>query len=179
MKVFHEYIDKLIKTQEFVDVYTDEYDESHYGYIVKVSDELLILESFTGKDGQNEGIMVFRLKDISRINWEGNEIQEVKKLVKQDSRDSSISNIDITTINTALESINKKYGYVEINIQDLDGDVCFIGEIESLDADILVLNEYGSRQSLDRTKILLKIKDITRVDAGRAYSETIKSIYVK
>ena len=109
MGVFHEYIEKFINTQVFVEIYTDRYEESHYGHIVKLSNQLLMIESFSGKDGQNNGVMIFKLQDITRIRWEGNEIQEMEKLAKQSTRRSSLSSIDITTINTAFRQFSSTF----------------------------------------------------------------------
>lgn len=171
------YLDNLKSSKELVDIYTDRYEESHYGYILDYNEDFLVLESIDD-DNNPDGVTVFHRENITRIRWGGNELQSTQKLIDQSKRLKDIKKIDLTSIKSILNSVQRIFGYVNVFIEDIDSSVCFIGEIEDMDDDALVIYEYGTKISLDRKRILLKIADITKVESGGIYEESIKKIII-
>ena len=169
------YLDSLKTSKELVDIYTDRYDDSYYGFVVQYNDDYLVLESIDD-DNNPDGLIVFHRENITRIRWGGNEIESTRKLINQSQRLKEITTIDLSSIQSILNSVQEIFGYVNISIEDIDSDVCFIGEIESMDDNSIVLHEYGTKISLDRKRILLKVEDITKVEGGGNYEERIKRI---
>ena len=169
------YLDSLKTSKELVDIYTDRYDDSYYGFLVQYNDDYLVLESIDD-DNNPDGLIVFHRENITRIRWGGNEIESTRKLINQSQRLKEITTIDLSSIQSILNSVQEIFGYVNISIEDIDSDVCFIGEIESMDDNSIVLHEYGTKISLDRKRILLKVEDITKVEGGGNYEERIKRI---
>jgi hypothetical protein len=169
------YLDKLKSAKELIDVYTDRYDESLYGFIIDFNEDFLILESIDD-DNNPDGVSIFNRENITRIRWGGNEIESTKKLIDQSKRLKDIKKIDLTSIQSVVKSVQSIFGYVNVFIEDIDSSVCFIGEIEDMDDESLVIHEYGTKISLDRKRILLNVNDITKVEGGGNYEEGIKKI---
>lgn len=156
----------------FVDIYTDSYKESFYGFIRKYNKDFLLLEHYND-DGFYNGIIVFRRLDITRIKWNTNEINSTQKLLNQHSDTKRIRSIKIDTIENILKSVYRTFNHVTINVQNIDDSICFIGEILELDKSTIILHEFGTKKTLDRGTIMLSIDDITRVDAGGIYENSI------
>lgn len=168
------YLDKLKSSKELIDVYTDRHDESSYGFIIDFNENYLVLESIN--DNRPDGLTIFNRENITRIRWGGNEIESTQKLIDQSMRLKNVVKIDLTSIQTILKCVQNTFGYVNVFIEDIDSSVCFIGELEDMDDENLVIHEYGTKISLDRKRILLNINDITKVEGGGAYEEGIKKL---
>tara|TARA_A100000171_G_scaffold34837_1_gene33345 strand:+ start:12876 stop:13415 length:540 start_codon:yes stop_codon:yes gene_type:complete len=169
---------RIIEDKTFVDVYTDSYDESTYGFIIDFNDTFLVLDSFDD-DSKANGIVVFFRENITRIRWGGNEISSVYSLIDTSEKASTSIDIDLSSIQNILKSMNASYGYINVSIQDIDSGICFIGEITEMDDETIVINEYGSKKSLDRTNIMISIRDITKVEAGGQYEKGLVQLFNK
>jgi hypothetical protein len=172
------YLEELKSSKELVDIYRDRYDESLYGFIIDFNENYLVLESIDD-DNTPDGVSVFSRENITRIRWGGNEIISTKKLIDQSKRLQNIKKIDLTSIQSIINSVQNIFGYVNVFIEDIDSSVCFIGEIEEMDDKSIVLHEYGTKISLDRKRILLNVDDITKVEGGGNYEEGIKKLIKK
>jgi hypothetical protein len=120
---------------------------------------------------------IFLRHNISRIRWSGNDIESVSKLIDTSKRQADKLNIDLTSTQTILQSINKTFNHLTVHIQDIDKSVCFIGQIHEMDDDSIVIHEFGTKSSLDRKFILLGLDDITRIDAGGQYENNLKRLF--
>lgn len=169
---------RLIEDRTFVDVYEDRYDESAYGFIVDFNDTFLVLDSFDD-DSNADGIVVFFRENITRIRWGGNDISSALKLVNESKKVTKKIDIDLSSIHNILKSVHAIYGYINVFIQDIDSGVCFIGEIAEMDEDTIIINEYGTRSSLDRKNIMLSVSDITKIEAGGQYEEGLVKLLEK
>lgn len=177
MSLKTQYLEKLQQEKTFVDIYTDLFDDSNWGYIVDFNDEFIVLEKFS-EESFPDGIIVYCQEDITRIRWECNEITSAEKLIDQSAR-AAIPSIDISSIHSILKSVNAVFGHINVHVEQIDDEVCFIGQIKEMDEDTLVLHEYGTKKSLDRGFILLSIEDITRVDAGGIYERSLEKLFIK
>ena len=90
------------------------------------------------------------------------------------STELKFPNIDLTSIGKVLSSIQATYGYVNIHAEDMANDMCFIGEIEEQDKEWVSLRGYGTKIARDINSLLLEKEEISRVDAGAKYEESIK-----
>jgi len=168
---------KTLKTENiFVDLFTDMFEESFYGFIKQFNKDFLLLEHYND-DGLYNGIIVFRRSDITRIKWDNNEINSTRKFLNKHLDGKKISAIKIDSIQTILKTINKTYKHVTISIQNIDNGMCIIGEIKEIDKSTIVIHEFGTKKTLDRGTIMFSISDITRVDAGGIYENTILTTF--
>jgi len=178
MSLETKYLKKIINERTFVDIYNDNYEESCYGYILDFNDTFLVLDSYND-ESIADGIIVFFRGNITRIRWGGNEISSASKLIDNSKRTNIKSEIDLSSVQNVIKSINENYGYINISIQDIDSSVCFIGEICEMDEETVVIDEFGTKTSLDRKNIMLSINDITKIEAGGIYEENLKKLFKK
>lgn len=170
------YLQKLKGENTLLDIYTDNYDESDYGFIVDFNDNFLLIEKFDDECNY-DGVTIFLRHNITRIRWSGNDIESVSKLIDLTKRQKSKINIDLTSTQTILESVNKQYNHITVHIQDIDKGVCFIGQIHEMDENSIVIHEFGTKSSLDRKFILLSLDDITRIDVNGQYENNLKKLF--
>ena len=178
MSLQEKYLKNFTDDKTFVDIYTDQFEDSTFGFIVKFSDEFLLLEQFTSI-GEVNGISVFKREDISRIRWKGNDISTTEIFALKEKRIENLEEIQVGSITEVLKSVSDKFGYVTIHVQNLDSGISLIGEIVEMDEDIIVVNEFGTYSSLDRKMLMINIDEITKVEAGADYENNLKEIFRK
>ncbi|MEO5645579.1 MAG: hypothetical protein ABIQ40_02935 [Bacteroidia bacterium] len=169
---------KLHKENIFVDIFTDLFTSSYYGYIRKFNDDLLLLEHYND-DGLYNGIVVFRTADITRIKWDNNDINSTCKTINKHNQGKKILAIKIDSLEIALKSIDGLYNHITVSIQHLDNGMVIIGTIKEMDKETILIHEYGTRSSLDRGMLMLSINDITRIDAGGTYENGLMKVHQK
>ena len=87
---------RIIEDKTFVDVYTDSYNESTYGFVIDFNDTFLVLYSFDD-DSKANGIVIFFRENITRIRWGGNEISSVYSLIDTSEKASTSIDIDLSS----------------------------------------------------------------------------------
>jgi signal transduction histidine kinase len=166
----------LIKDEILADFFTDKYEESHYGYLIDYNGQFLLFDNYN-EDFIYNGVTVIFQQNVSRIRWEGNELESLAKLIDLSKRQKDRLKIDLSSIQSILNGIYQHFKHIALHIQDLDSGVCFIGQIHEMDEESIVLHEYGTKASLDRKFILLSLSDITRIDAGGQYETNLQKLY--
>jgi len=177
MNIQEKYLDNLISEKTFVDIYVDKYETSNFGFIIEYNKDFIILEKIND-ESVPDGVGVFYRENISRIRWSGNEINSAEKLIDNSKRLKKKIKIDLSSIQSIIKDLNNIFDYVTIYIQDVDNESCFIGEIADIDDKTLVMNEYGTKISLDRKMIMISTKDITLIESGGEYEEKIKRLMI-
>lgn len=170
------YLHKLKNENILADIYTDNYDESDYGFVVDFNENFLLIEKFDGECNY-DGLTIFFRHNITRIRWSGNDIESVAKLIDLTKRLKDKVVIDLTSITTILKSVNQLYNHLTVHIQDIAKSVCFIGQIHEMDETSIVLHEFGTKSSLDRKFILLSMEDITRIDVNGQYENNLIKLF--
>ena len=176
MSLYEQTLTDLIEKQTYVEVILDRFNSSSYAYCVAKTDDLLLLEKFDGSS-RNEGILLVRRDDISQLRWNGNDVRNREQLIDQSSRLSALRDLDISSMQAALSSIHARFGHVSVYLDHLDKDQVFIGEIQDLDHDTLILHEFGTLATWDRRKLIVRIEDITRVESHGYYEKVMMRVY--
>lgn len=171
------YLEKLKSEQILADFYTDNYSETTYGFVLNFNEDFLLIEKFDSECNY-DGLTIFLRQNITRIRWAGNDIESVAKLIDLTKRQTSQINIELTSIKTILETVNQLYNHVTVHIQDIDDSICFIGQIHEIDEESVVINEFGTKSSLDRKFIILSLEDITKIDANGQYESNLKKMFL-
>lgn len=60
--------------------------------------------------------------------------------------------------------------------EGVDAEVAFVGEPEDLDDDFLALRAWGTARNADDYRLLLRLSEITRVDADTAYVRRLRDV---
>jgi hypothetical protein len=178
MEIANKTLETLQKKEIYVDIFTDHYDESFFGFVRVFNDNFLLLEHYN-EDGFYNGIVIFKRQDITRIRWDNNEIKSASKLITRQVQIKELAGISIDSIESIIKSVDKAFGYVSLKIQDINSDWIIIGQIQEIDGDTIVIKEFGTMATLDRGVLMLSIVDITRVDAGGLYENNLMKIHGK
>jgi len=176
MDIKTKHIDKLKTEQILVDIYTDNYDESDYGFIIDYNDDFLVIEKFDNECNY-DGLSIFFRHNITRIRWGGNDLESVFRLIDTTKRQQIKFNIDLTSVETILRNLDETYKHLTVHIQDIDKGVCFIGQIHEMDNKTIVIKEFGTQSTLDRKFIMLSLNDITKIDAGGQYENNLRKLF--
>lgn len=169
---------KKLQTKDiFVDIYTDHFDESLYGFISDFNDDFLLLEHYN-EDGFYNGIIIFRRLDITRLKWDNNNINSTFKLIER-HKPSELASIKIDTIENILKTVEVTFKHVNIHVQNIDSDWAIIGQIQGIDNETVVFKEFGTMSTLDRGMLMISVTDITRIDAGGLYENNLMKIHEK
>lgn len=176
MKISEKTLKDLQEKNTFVDIFTDYYELSLLGFIKKFNQNFLLLEHYN-EDGFYNGIVVFKRQDITRIRWDNNEINSTFKIINKVESVEEISDVDISSIESVINSVNKTFGYVSIHLQGINEDWIIIGQVQEIDKESIVIKEYGTKISLDRSMLMFSVADITRVDADGLYEKNLMKIH--
>ncbi|GEM_PF-981134 len=176
MTVRDTHLNKLREEKVLVDLYTDSYGESYYGFIIDFNEEYLVLKKFT-VESLFDGISVLRRDDITRINWGGNDIESTFKLIYKKDYELEIKHINLESMETIVKSVSKDFNHITVYVQDIDSNICLIGQVEDLDDETLILDSFGTRATLDRRHIMIAMENITRIDAGGIYEKNLQILF--
>ena len=178
MKIADKTLETLQTKEIYVDIYTDHYDESFFGFVRVYNDNFLLLENYK-EDGFYNGVIIFRRQDITRLRWSNNEIKSASKIITRKEQIIELVDISIDSIESIIKSIEKAFGYVSLQIQDINSNWTIIGQIQDMDSETIVIKEFGTMSTLDRGMLMLSIDSITRVDAGGLYESNLMKIHGK
>lgn len=170
-------LEDLKKSQELVDLYRDYLTrESLTGVITDFSESFVYLSLFDDS-GLANGIAVCFIADVTRIRWRGNERLSIQQLVQVQKSTATAPSIDLRSLMAVIESIQTVFGYVNVLTERMHDDITFIGEVEAMDEQALVLHEYGTMATRARSQLLLRMDDISRIDADAAYERSIHTLF--
>lgn len=178
MNLFDKLVKDAIEDTTFIDIDRAGFEsETIFGLIFQESEAFLCLKRFN-EHGEYDGVVVIRKDDVSFIGIGGNRRSATEELVVEGKELDLELIINLTSIRTVIESISSKFGYVALYEEEYSEDF-YIGEVLEIDDEFLLLHEYGTRKALDRSKILLRLDSITRIDADGKYEKSIIRTFSK
>jgi hypothetical protein len=173
MRVSEKMLGLLKERQEYVDLYRDHFSgDSLSGVITDYSDAFVYLSLFSDS-GRANGVAVCFRHDVTRIRWGGNERKSLAELVEAAAAEPTAPPLVIDSIDSVLHSVSSRFGYVNLLTERASPDITFIGEIVELDAESVVLHEFGTFSRRDRSYLLIKLDEITRIDADADYEKSV------
>ena len=173
MSVLTATFDRLKHEGCMVDLYRDHLSgESLTGVITDVSEAFVYLSLFS-EAGLPNGVAVCFLQDVTRVRWEGNERASIEALVKKSGSKPTAPELQLKSIKTVISLISSTFGYVNILTERINGDISFIGEVMKFDKDALLLKTFGTYSTRDRSSLIIRTNEITRVDADAAYERSV------
>jgi len=176
MKTADNTLETLQAKEIYVDIYTDNFGDSYYGFIRNFNENFLLLEHYND-DGIYNGIIIFRREDITRIKWENNNTKSALKTITRQILTENVEDINIESIDTIIKSVDKEFKHITIQIQEINTDWCIIGQVVEMDNETVLIKEYGTMSSLDRGMLMIAIANITRIDAGGIYERNLLKIH--
>ena len=76
-----------------------------------------------------------------------------------------------------MKSVFKLFKHITLYLQDIDKNICIIGEIHEIDSEYVVMKAYGSQATLDTSFQIFNIDDITKIQAGGIYENNLKKLF--
>ena len=179
MSIINDEIDMLINKGILVEIYRDNLNTDTIVSVIQSSTKLLTcLSTYNDDYMQYDGVSIIRNIDITRLCWDSSRLRSMEKLIDSDHVDGKINpTIDFACMRSIVESIQKNYGYVTLYIEDIDPDVCFIGEILKIDDTHIMMDTYGTMATRDRSKLVLSLDEISRVSAGGIYENNLMRLF--
>ena len=141
------------------------------GFIVDLSDKLLMLHVVGGQDLRLNGYVVVRIKDIKRFEVGTSFIERYLRL--NGVCGVAPPQIDLTDLSSFLSSAARWYLLLTIECELTDPGCCFIGRLEKLTSQILHLRTVDLQASW-ATVDCFKLKDITQVAFSDGYTEALE-----
>ena len=173
MPVLAKSLESLMNDQCVVDLYRDHLSsESLTGVISGLSEEFVHL-SLISDSGLSNGLAVCFVNDLTRVRWQGNERNSILLLSKAFGSVLVAPKLKLDSIGSVLRSVADAYGYVNVLTERMDSEVSFIGKVVQLDDEALLLDSFGTFSSRDRSSLLVRTNEITRVDADAPYERSV------
>jgi len=159
-----------------LDVYRDNIDdETVFGKVLSVTAESVAIGRIND-EGQYDGISFIRKTDITRVSSGGTERKALAKLAAATGADKIDFQIKLPSkrpLRKLIDELTAKYKYLTFFTEELDRDILFIGKVLDHDNDFIQVSAYGTMSSLDKSELLLRLDDITRIDVDTIYSNKI------
>lgn len=141
-----EVFNKFKNNSEIISIYQDiEYmDAVNTGLVYDVDEDYLILYNLT-KDGMYDGLILFRLEDIFRVDFDGKYEKLFKKGVSADLKLEYSFNTDNDFIMEFLRHSKDNHKVISICIEDFPNTAisCIVEEFDDDIVLLAVYNEYG------------------------------------
>ena len=174
MSVLDKNIDRLIEAGSLVEIYRDYINAcSDTGVIIGKSAHFIQI-GLISDGGLPEGILIIKIEDITRIRWGNNVLNSIEKL--KDTKNMIINKLkfDLSTISQIIKSVDKEFGYITAYTYSDKEESCYIGKLEEIDQDNLLLLEYPTLSNIPkRSHLILKLSDLSRIEAGSNYEQDI------
>jgi hypothetical protein len=172
MSILDHYISLAKEKGYLVDIYRDHFDEETlFGNINAFSQDYLYMTIYND-EGEYNGVSIIRKNDVTRIRWGGLVRDSIARLVKRTSSTPAILPTE-GSLKSILLSLQTRFESVAIYTEEIVPKACFIGQIVEFDDEHLVIHEYGTKDNLERSHILLGVSEITRIDVDDKYQRNL------
>lgn len=170
-------LNQMVANQSVVEVYRDRLAEeplvgnvtqySHHVFVVNKLDQLY----------RQDGITAARMSDITRIKSGGRELETGGMLKGSREMHFTLPDVGLLEISSAMTFFQREFGHVSLYVERLSSRVCFIGELTELDDDFVLLRQFGTLKSMDRSDLLIRLDEVTRVEAGGQYERQLQALF--
>lgn len=65
-----------------------------------------------------------------------------------------------------MTGFEQRFRYVALHVARPSQQMVFVGQVVELDDDFIRLHQYGTLKRLDRSELLIRTDEVTRVEAG-------------
>lgn len=170
-------LERLKREKIFVDIHRDGLGDILFGQVIAYSDQFILLRKIND-GGEYDGYSVVFNEDISRLQWDGTERKSIEKLVElKGEKTGDMPDIEVDDIKNVLTGIQEEYGYVSLYTEPKGPNACFVGQLVEIFHDSILLHEFGPKNSLDRSMLLIKSADISRIDFDGKYEKDLLRLH--
>lgn len=177
MTLMKKYIDKSIAEKLVLDVYRTSFTSSPiFGTIIHQSDNFICIESID-EEGDFDGFSVVYKSHISDLGYGGKNRRERAERYFTRKPDADALRVDLTSIDTIIDSLISKFGYLSIYTEEPSTDQFYIGKVKEKDTEYLLLDAFGTEDDLEMSQILFNVASITRIDVDGKYERHLVKLY--
>jgi len=152
------------------------------GILLDGNEDWLLIDVIDDSKGSKMGVSVIQTQEITQVRWDGDALENLTALTHENYTKTNHGDIDISSRESLLKTIQEKYGYLCLFFDDVRPDSCFIGkyvDIDSSDDDnsgCILFDEFPTLRERSISRSLFKLSEITRIDAGAPYEEAINKL---
>jgi hypothetical protein len=144
-----------------------------HGYVLAVGARWLLL-ALVGDGIRFNGFQCFRLRDIRELQIPHPHTVFVETaLKKRGERLPRRPQVNIACVGELLRSANGSFPLVTIHREQVDPDVCWIGQVLEVDSRRVVLREINPDARWDHEPTEYRLSEITRVAFGGDYEDAL------
>lgn len=177
MSLFTDYLQRFMRERTVVDVYRERLcKHGLMGRVVGLSERVLLLDRIDDRC-EPDGLTAIRPSDITRVRAQDRELLAVEQLVCARNDALNLDEIALLELSSAMTILHRRYGAVTVHVEALDSTLAFSGEPIELDDDVLVLRQWGTKRTLDKYILLLRLDEITRVDSDTRYLRCLSAAH--
>lgn len=171
-------LDNLIAARVLVEIYRDRLaSEPLVGRVIRRSPNIFIMEK-RDELYRLDGFVAARPSDITRMKWGGRELEAGARIAERTNEMIDLPDVAFLEISSALTSFERRFGYVSLYVERISSNVAFIGEVIKLDDDFVHIRQFGTLKEMARSDLLMRLDEITRVEADGNYERKLRALYV-
>ena len=161
------------KGRELIDFRTYfEPEHTFTGFVEKISSPLVCFSKIDN-DGDFTGFFLTKIQDIYFLRKASRELRDISKLSQENEATPELQKISLSSFTDAIRDINMTYGYVVVFVEEVDPEVCYIGEVIDIGR-FLTLHAFGSGKNAYRSTVIFKTEDISRIEFDGEYEKKLK-----
>lgn len=169
MPVLDQTLEELRQRKQLADFYRERIDRQPLtGYVIDHTMAFVYVNRLS-EDGEPDGISILRRDDLTRVRWGGRELESLQRLGDARSLVQVSPELELENLPGVLRSVADHFGHVGLMLEGIDPVPVYIGTLEAMDEEHVVLDTFGTLGRLDRSRMLFWLEDITRIDAGGKY----------
>jgi hypothetical protein len=178
MNALQKILERAKSENIFVDIFRDSIEEAPLFCLIKGYSHELVQLLKIDNGGEYDGFALLFVDDITRIRWGGIERSSLEKLA-QLKNETLVheAEIDLASFPAALVSVQDRFGYVCLYAEERARNTAFIGQMEELLEETLVMREFGTISNLDRSFLALRTRDLTRLDFDSKYERDLLRLH--
>jgi hypothetical protein len=142
--------------------------------VIQWSQHVLIVERLND-EYVYDGLSAIRPADVTRIRAYDRELLAAPRLISNE-RPAPLDEVALLELSAATTKLFQRYSAVAVYTERLEPQAVFVGEPVDLDDDFLVLRAWGTARNADSYRVILRLSDVTRVDADTAYIRTLRQL---
>jgi hypothetical protein len=148
-------------------------DGSVNGYVMDIGPEFFLVALVEDASRFN-GFQCFRLSDVRELEVPSRYSAFAEAaLKKRGRRMPKRPPVDVRNLQRLITTANRAFPLVTIHRERADADVCHIGRVVHLSRDRVSLIEIGPNALWDDKPETYRLREITRVDFGCEYEESL------
>ena len=160
-----------------VRVYREDFEEGHVdGFLVGLGREWFALH-VVSSSVHLDGFSCMRYADVTELHAPppfGGLTDKV--LVKRGEQVAGELSMKLDSVQALLESVPRKHRLVTVYLEEIDPDVCYVGEVLGFEDGNLVLRYINPAGVWSDDLDHYSLTDLTRVDFGGGYLEALEMV---